>query len=272
MTVFHCTHAKTYNPKKHDDIKGWLCFEKHDGLRGLWKPDKKAFFSKSNKIINAPPFVIEQMSNVEIELDGELCLGRGQFQKCMSVTSKKNPTDLGWENVQYKVFDSLAYDKSDWYDRIKKVEDSIKGLIFPSLLEHKIILNHNDARKEFMHYTQLLGEGIILRNPEAPYEFKKSSNLLKWKDRVDGLAIVVSSQRGTPGKANANRMGALFVKEVDNNLNVVKWAKEFKIGIGFTFEDRERDDWIGKVIRWDANDYTNSLIPRHAAYRCIYEG
>ena len=51
------------------------------------------------------------------------------------------------------------------------------------------------------------GEGVMLRNPYAPYEGKRSKNLLKVKRILDAEAKVVGYEEGN-GK-HKGRLGAL---------------------------------------------------------------
>jgi len=46
-------------------------FEKYDGVRGFWNPEKKAFFSRTGNQFAFPDEVIDSMPN-DIFLDGEL--------------------------------------------------------------------------------------------------------------------------------------------------------------------------------------------------------
>ena len=59
MAEYHCTLAKKYNPDKHDVI-GWGCSEKLDGVRAIWCPNRRGFFSRSNKPLNVPEQVLKE--------------------------------------------------------------------------------------------------------------------------------------------------------------------------------------------------------------------
>jgi len=48
----------------------WL-FEKYDGLRAFWNPDKKVFYSRTGKVLPVPQEIADTMPN-DLFLDGEL--------------------------------------------------------------------------------------------------------------------------------------------------------------------------------------------------------
>jgi len=52
----------------------WL-FEKYDGVRGFWNPEKKAFYSRSGRKIRLPQEIVNAMPD-NIFLDGELWYDR----------------------------------------------------------------------------------------------------------------------------------------------------------------------------------------------------
>ncbi len=46
-------------------------FEKYDGVRGFWNPEKKAFYSRRGKQLSLPEEIINAMPE-DIFLDGEI--------------------------------------------------------------------------------------------------------------------------------------------------------------------------------------------------------
>lgn len=67
------------------------------------------------------------------------------------------------------------------------------------------------------------GEGMMIRDPNALYEGRRTDKLLKVKKFDDAEAVVVGHQKGT-GRCT-NMLGALEMR-ADNGI-------EFKIGSGF---------------------------------------
>ena len=119
------------------DVAGWYASEKLDGIRAWWdggisrgilceyvpyssrvivksgkpKPHLKlpatGLWSRYGNPIYAPEYFLNQLPSCM--LDGELWLGRGNFQKTSSVVKKKTP-GLGWKGIEYKVFGSPSPD------------------------------------------------------------------------------------------------------------------------------------------------------------------
>ena len=85
-------------------------------------------------------------------------------------------------------------------------------------------------------------EGIMINICEAPYEFKRSNNLLKCKKFQDTEVKIVGFEEGT--NKLAGTLGA-FVCEYKNNI--------VKVGSGLSEEDRDyfwanKDKYLGKLL------------------------
>jgi DNA ligase-1 len=68
------------------------------------------------------------------------------------------------------------------------------------------------------------GEGLMLREPNSKYEYRRVDSMLKVKVFHDEEAVVIGKEKGT-GRCS-NMMGALICKD--------KKGVEFKVGSGFT--------------------------------------
>ena len=120
-------------------------------------------------------------------------------------------------------------------------------------------------------------EGIMIKDPNAKYECKRSTSWLKQKPFIEVSLEIVDVEEGT-GR-NEGRLGAAICEGVDD-------GKEIKVnvGSGFTDSDRRnywdsRDDILGQVIevRADAitqnQDGTYSLrFPRFLRFRGFIKG
>src|SRR4051812_18594085 len=72
------------------DLNGWWLSEKMDGVRAYWNGEK--LIAKQGKKIDCPNWFTEGLPS-GIKLDGELWLGRGQYENTMSML-KDNGEDL----------------------------------------------------------------------------------------------------------------------------------------------------------------------------------
>lgn len=83
-------------------------------------------------------------------------------------------------------------------------------------------------------------EGVMIKNPEAPYECKRNAFWMKWKPTLTVDLQVVGVEEGT-GR-NKDRLGALICAGND-------FDKEIKVNVGSGFSDSDRDSlWEDKQI------------------------
>jgi DNA ligase-1 len=120
-------------------------------------------------------------------------------------------------------------------------------------------------------------EGIMLKDPAAGYECKRSVAWLKLKPFIEVSLTVTATEEGT-GK-NVGRLGALVCSGIDDGKTIV-----VNCGSGFTDNMREvfwqsKEDLIGQIVevRADAvtqnQDGTYSLrFPRFKGFRGFVPG
>jgi DNA ligase-1 len=118
-------------------------------------------------------------------------------------------------------------------------------------------------------------EGIMIKDPKALYECKRSTAWLKQKPFIEVSLTVLETEEGT-GR-NIGKMGALICEGTED-------GKFIKVNVGSGFTDRDRDDfWNCRVdgqvveVRADAitqnQDGTYSLrFPRFLRFRGFMKG
>ena len=99
-------------------------------------------------------------------------------------------------------------------------------------------------------------EGVMIKDPEAPYECKRTHSWLKAKPFIEVTLNVVAVEEGT-GR-NEGRLGAVIVEGEDDGYNY-----SLNCGSGFTDAQRdefwaERDSLIGNLIEIRADARTQS--------------
>ena len=140
-------------------------------------------------------------------------------------------------------------------------------------------LDTEEGRSEFnrINADAIAGgyEGIMIKDPAAVYECKRSVAWLKQKPYIEVSLTVLYTEEGT-GK-NVGRMGALVCEGVDD-------GKTISVNVGSGFTDRQREDFWncradGQVVevRADAvtqnQDGTYSLrFPRFKGFRGFVPG
>ncbi|CAL9964397.1 putative DNA ligase (ATP) [Vibrio phage 6E35.1a] len=111
-----------------------------------------------------------------------------------------------------------------------------------------------EASAIYNRYVAMDLEGIILKNPEALWENKRSKSLVKYKEVHDGDLEVIEVIEGD--KKNKGKMGALLLRSACGRLIT-------KVGSGFSDKQREdiwerRDEVIGMIVEINYNAITKA--------------
>ncbi|KAF8986195.1 hypothetical protein BGZ52_009324 [Haplosporangium bisporale] len=256
------------------DPTGYWMSEKLDGVRAYF--DGQNFYSRAGNKFHAPPFFSKHLPKDQ-PLDGELWLGRGKFQKCISVV-KNQKVDRAdeWTEMTYLVFDApklnMVYEKRLEYlksimptygnDKMPASSSSspssstVKIPPYARLVPAQKCKSKAHLVQELKHVQDHGGEGIMLRAPRSRYEFRRSRTLLKVKTFFDEEAIVMARVKGS-GK-NSHRMGHLEVKTPD--------GRTFSVGSGFTDAQRDKPPKVGAVITYKFQELSNTLTPRFPTF------
>ncbi len=83
------------------DLTDWWMSEKLDGVRAFW--DGQQFLSRQGNLFHAPGWFVAGLPDEP--LDGELWIGRKQFQRTVSIVRRQDQSDL-WKEVRFLVFDA----------------------------------------------------------------------------------------------------------------------------------------------------------------------
>lgn len=242
--------AKKFDAAKHN-VDGWLASEKLDGMRAFWTGSK--LLSRNGKRITAPDWFTESLPQ-DAKLDGELFISRGQFQKTVSVCRKQVPVNSEWRQVKFMAFDLLTSGSPTFHQRYALLKRR-------KLPRHVRVVEHQetstaDVPALLQQYEALGAEGVMLRDPASQYERKRSSTLLKVKSFLDADATVIGHQPGT-GK-HRGRLGAL--------LCVLRDQTKFRIGTGFTDQQRENPPAVGERVSFSFFELTDAGVPRFPSF------
>ena len=242
--------AKKFDAAKHN-VDSWLASEKLDGMRAFW--DGSELLSRNGKRIAAPDWFTASLPP-DAQLDGELFIGRGQFQKTVSVCRKQVPVDSEWRQVKFMAFDLLTSGSPTFHQRY----ELLKRMKLPphvQVVEHRETMTA-DVPALLRQYEAVGAEGVMLRDPASQYERKRSNTLLKVKSFLDADATVIGHQPGT-GK-HRGRLGALLCLLDDKT--------EFGIGTGFTDRQRENPPAVGERVTFSFFEFTDAGVPRFPAF------
>jgi DNA ligase-1 len=240
------------------DPEGYLVSEKLDGVRAVW--DGKALRFRSGRVVAAPAWFTAKLP--KIALDGELWLGRGQFDVLSGMVRKVKPVDADWQQVKYMVFE-LPQDKAKFAERAVKLKSIVQDANFAQLqaVDQFNIANRATLQAKLDDVVQSGGEGLMLHLASSLVEVGRSDVLLKLKPVQDAEAVVVGYEAGK-GKYKG-MTGALEVKTAD--------GQRFKIGTGLSDEQRKRPPAIGSTIIYSYRDLTPSGKPRFASFLRVFD-
>jgi DNA ligase 1 len=235
-----------------EDIDGWIMSEKLDGVRCVW--NGKTMKTRNNNTFYPPKFFSENFPD-EI-LDGELWMERAKFQETVSIVRKSYAHD-GWKNIKYVVFDGPELG-GNFKTRLRKLEKIFKdnNSEYVQLHEHEVCKDKEHLDDEMKRVIALGGEGMMIRDPNSNYEYRRSDRMLKVKQAYDAEAVVLQKIKGT-GRCS-NMMGALLCRNND--------GIEFKVGSGFTDVDRRNPPKLGSIITYKYYETTKSGKPRFPIY------
>lgn len=248
--------AEKWNPDKHNPTKYYMS-EKLDGMRCVWD-GKGALWSRNGNMIHAPGAFANALPR-GVCLDGELWLGRQQFQDLMSIVNS-GATAPGWSRVQYVVFDA-PQTTSDFPTRLAAIGRALATARTPARIAHllpqTVCTGAAHARAELDAVVARGGEGVMLRHPQAPYRAGRTRHLLKVKRALDAEARVVGHEEGK-GK-HRGRLGAL-------RCTMIEEGRAFKLGTGFTDAQRENPPAVGAIVTYKYQELTKGGLPRFPVF------
>ena len=191
-----------------------------------------------------------------IVLDGEITLlanplglsSKDQYKQTMKITRK----DGEKHGVKMLVFDILTIEEfrtqtcEHTYDERRNLLEGLFGTTKRTYFELLPVLYRGKDTAEITKYLDQLTaegeEGVMINICDAPYEFKRTNNLLKVK-KMDTLDLEIVGVEAGEGRL-ANTLGAIHVRYKDGNI--------VKVGSGFS--DWMRDEiwhnqvyYIGKI-------------------------
>ncbi len=243
--------AKTYSADT--EISKFLISEKLDGVRAYW--NGKNLITRGGHLINAPEWFTKKFPNVE--LDGELWLGRKQFERLSGIVRKHQPIDSEWHLVKYVVFD-LPKDLSTFESRYQKLK-ALKEKSFSRYLTLVKQINLVSKLELDEHLARTIakgGEGLMLHRKDSLYQAKRSFDLQKMKPFDDDEAVVIAHIEGK-GKYK-NMLGSIEV--------INKQGIQFKIGSGFSLKERLNPPPLNSEITYRYRGKTNKNTPRFATF------
>ena len=264
LTLVSLIHAEAGEPQPPElslagtyrgdiDVAEYWVSEKLDGVRARW--DGSALLSRNGNRFNAPAWFVAAFPPTP--LDGELWMGRGTFETVSGLVRRTRPSADDWRRVRFMVFD-LPADPADFSGRLRRLRAIFAEIESPYVaLIHQFRLTSHDAlMAELDRVVSAGGEGLMLHRGSARYRAGRTNDLLKVRRYEDAEAVVVDH---LPGRGRyAGMLGALLVEMPD--------GRRFRLGAGFSDEERRRPPPIGATVTYRHHGTTRNGIPRFASF------
>lgn len=231
----------------------YLVSEKLDGVRALW--DGRVLRFRSGRQIAAPDWFLAALPSTA--LDGELWLGRGQFDRLSGAVRRNVPVDAEWRDIKYMIFD-LPAGAGPFAERLERLAGLLSAQAVPWLqkIEQVQLPSAAVLQQRLQDVADLGGEGLMLHRADALWSAGRSDTLRKLKPMPDDEARVVGYE---PGKGRlAGRVGALLV-EMDS-------GRRFSLGTGLSDADRQTPPALGEIVTYRYRGLTPSGLPRFASF------
>jgi DNA ligase-1 len=234
------------------DISNWLMSEKLDGVRGYWDGEK--LLSKNGIPFNPPAAFIKNFPDFAVE--GEIWGGRNTFEKTASIVMTHKAHN-GWFNLKFAIFD-VPEARGGFKQRLNMASQwfAKNPSEYAFVIPQKSVKGKEQLKEELLRVEKMGGEGLILRKPDSLYNIGRSDEILKVKSYYDMEAAVVGHIAGK-GR-NQGKLGSLLAELPDKT--------RFKIGTGFSDEDRKKPPPIGSIITFKYYGFYKSGIPRFPSF------
>jgi DNA ligase 1 len=235
------------------DVSRYWVSEKYDGVRASW--DGKTLRFRSGNPVPAPQWFVDALPRQP--LDGELWLGRGNFDQLSAIVRRQSPEDAEWRRIRYMIFE-LPNAAGSFSDRIEQIKAVTAAANLPWLqaVPQFRLSDAATLQRKLREIVRQGGEGLMLHRADAAYEAGRSSALLKLTPWLDAEARVVGH---LPGKGKyAGMVGALQMELPD--------GRRFALGSGLSDALRRNPPPPGTLITYRYRELTRHGMPRFPRY------
>lgn len=243
--------ANVYQPGIN--VTDYYVSEKLDGVRAYW--DGHQLLTRSGRVIPAPAWFISALPSTP--MDGELWSGRGEFSWLAGVLNRSQQRDEDWRKIRYMVFD-LPQMATTFTERLWVLRTLVAQQGNPQLkvLEQVRVSSEQALEQKLQRITAAGGEGVMLHRAASLYQARRTADLLKFKLTEDDEARVIGY---VPGEGKyRGELGALLVRMGD--------GREFRLGTGFSDDERRNPPPLGATVTFAYNGLTNTGLPRFARF------
>ena len=277
IPVFACQLAEPADSHQKLMSGPVICDPKYDGTRAIvylnYLNHTVTIYSRNGKVFKNFGHIekgLEPLIDVfgrDTILDGEII--SSSFQELMKQVHRK--TDVDALDAKLIVFDTLPavefqQGKSVMRQRtrlnfLKGYKNAIQDTKVAEIVDsQEFDLSNPSSKADFNKWAASVVEagleGVMVKNPDAVYECKRTTAWLKIKPSITLDLVVVSIEEGT-GR-NKGRAGALVCEGVDN-------GRKIRVNVGSGLSDQDREEiWrdptavIGSIAEVEADAVTKS--------------
>ena len=250
---------------------------KLDGVRCLFTA-KGAFSRTGKQFMNVQHIETELKSffasNPNAILDGELYNHglKDDFEKIISLVRKTKPTKEhrieASQLVEYHIYDIASMTIANYTTRLNYIKSvpSFRWNHILRIIDNKVALDFDEAKKFHLKNIKLGYEGSIYRSFNGKYKGTRSWDLMKFKDFDDAEATIVGYEMG-----KGKREGTLgkFIMQDDEGITF-----GCPPGKGYCYKDlawiaNNITKYIGERATFTYFQRTKAGSYRHPLYKCI---
>jgi ATP-dependent DNA ligase len=241
---------------------------KYDGIRCISNKSKmisrnQTEYSHLEHITNDLQSFLQNKDN-DFYIDGELYTDEFPFEVLSGLINTKYVNDENINDIQkieYHIYDcfntndmSLTYEQR--LQELNSLFENIPNNISLKLVVTDLLQSVDEVIPIHNQYVEEGYEGIILRNIDSPYEFKRSKNLQKYKSFLDDEFKIIGFKEGT----GTEKGTVIWECELPN-------GKTFSVRPKGSFEMRKQllkngNKYIGHMLTVHFQNYSNLGIPR----------
>lgn len=202
-----------------------------------------------------------QDSRNMFELDGELYVHGWPHQLIHSVVAQKSWPHVQAGEMEYHIFDIICeLPQFERIDRLLRLfyyhkQEKVK------LVETKMVLSVEEIQEHYVKFVREGYEGFILRNPNALYQTKKTTDIMKCKPRCQSVARIVRMHEAKTIHGEPKDMLGAFTC-VDEETGV-----SFNVGTGYNEAQRiemwskGNNNWVGERLVYKYQELSVDGVP-----------
>jgi DNA ligase-1 len=272
--------AHTFDPIKNNKGRGQKIIfpafsqRKFDGIRCI--ANKQQMTSRNQTVYSHLEHITSELQellrnkNNNFYVDGELYTDNLPFEVISGLINMKEATDETIDDInkiEYHIYDCFDTNNMDisYQDRLQELTELFNSYdnINIKLVDSNIIESINDVIPMHNIYVNEGYEGIMLRNINSPYEFKRSKHLQKYKAFHEEEFEIIGFKEGT----GTEKGTVIWICKLINN-------KQFSVRPKGSFDIRkklfkEAIQYVGHKLTVRFQEYSILGVPRFPVGKAI---